>query len=379
MNNNNNNNNNSNNNRQKKPRFVYEYLNEQYEVPSHFIYQVHAGGYDISEAFFTWAFNKHEISIIDIKILHTSENRQPKGDKSSTAASSTFFIASVTGRDKRKVEKVGDGESGAESITNFQRGYPAGLAIKRAKVNMGKEFFNLVDLKLAKDCRDTVVEFGQEKGKTIEEISRTAQGMNTISWMASESFTGDGVIKLKATEFIEKHGKGVQPTNNGVFNGGNAQQTQPNVQQTQPNVQQQPNNQQSGIYQPQVSQNNTYQQPNNVAQQGVGNPQQVAQTPTQQPQGAVYQPQVANGQQGASYQPQGATANSQPVTQPTMALMTQQQWDIVQQYRKKKFVTDQQLGEITNTAFNGSFNWQGALFEQVNIIINSLQQKYGSL
>lgn len=202
----------------KKPRFWYEYSGERLRVPDHFVYTMHeskGGGADIGEAFFTWAFNKHNISIVDIKILYSSQDRSV-AEKNNTAASNTFFVASVRGKDKRGVEKVGDGEVGAESITKFQRGYPAGLAIKRAKVNMGKEFFNLVDLNYATDCRDSTVEFGQDKGKTLETLAQTPNGINTIRWFASEKFNGDDLFKAKAQEFlslyIDKTGQ-TQPMN----------------------------------------------------------------------------------------------------------------------------------------------------------------------
>lgn len=201
-------------NQQRKTRYIYDYNNEKYEVPDHFVYQIHGskgGGYDINEAFFTWAFNKHGISIVDIQVIYANTDRTPKGDKNTHAASSTFYIATVKGRDKRQIEKVGDGESGNESITNFQRGYPAGLAIKRAKVNMGKEFFNLVDLKMATDSRDFTLEFGNDKGKTLEDLARTPQGMGTVQWLASDKFTGDGLLKLKAQEFLHLYANGPAP------------------------------------------------------------------------------------------------------------------------------------------------------------------------
>lgn len=315
----------------KKPRFIYEYLNERAEVPDRFVYSVHKGGYDINEAFFTWAFNKHEISIVDIQILYAGEDRTPKGSKEQTAASSTFFIATVKGRDKRKVEKVGDGESGNESVTNFQRGYPAGLAIKRAKVNMGKEFFNLVDLKAALDCRDAVVEFGQDKGKTLEDLSKTSQGMNSIRWMASEKFNGDGNLKYKAQEFLELYagGQPANPQNRHPSNGENDFQPYSNGQ----------------------NQN----QPNQGGQSGV---------------------QLGNTPPAQSQQPTPAPS---PTITPTVPPMSAEQKEILGAYRKKKFLTDLQITTIANELFGTSFTWKTATYEQGQTFIQRLNILYGSL
>lgn len=318
----------------KKPRYIYEYLNERAEVPDRFVYQVHKGGYDINEAFFTWAFNKHEISIVDIQILYAGEDRTVKGNKEQTAASSTFFIASVKGRDKRKVEKVGDGESGNESITNFQRGYPAGLAIKRAKVNMGKEFFNLVDLKSAMDCRDTVVEFGADKGKTLEELAKTSQGMNTIRWFASDKFTGDGNIKHKAQMFIELYGGGVGGSTPNPSNNGNSV---------------------SNHYQNNVT--------TAVPQQGNMQSQQVV--PNQNQQVQLQQNQPVQMQQNHSI--------------PQIQMMSQEQKDMLGLYRKKKFLTDLQITTIANELFGTSFTWKTATYEQGQAFIQRLNILYGSI
>lgn len=303
----------------KKPRYIYEYMNERAEVPDRFVYSVHKGGYDINEAFFTWAFNKHEISIVDIQILHAGEDRTPKGNKDQTAASSTFFIASVKGRDKRRVEKVGDGESGNESITNFQRGYPAGLAIKRAKVNMGKEFFNLVDLKAAMDCRDATLEFGADKGKSLEELARTSQGMNTIRWIVSEKFTGDGNLKHKALEFLELYGSG-----------------SPATPQVSPQVNR---NTQSGV------QLNT-------------------------------EPQ---GNQQQSQQSQQVNNVPLPNHQTTTPMMTAEQKELLGVYRKKKFLTDQQITTIAHDLFGATFSWKTATAKMADEYLMRLNILYGNV
>lgn len=307
----------------KKPRYIYEYMNERAEVPDRFVYSVHKGGHDINEAFFTWAFNKHEISIVDIQILYANEDRAPKGSKDQSAASSTFFIASVKGRDKRRVEKVGDGESGAESITNFQRGYPAGLAIKRAKVNMGKEFFNLVDLKVALDCRDTTLDFGADKGKTLEELGRTSQGLGTIRWLASDKFSGDGNLKFKAQEYLELYAGGSPSSNQGSpqSNGNSISGVQLN------------NQSQGSQQQPQQSQNAS---------------------PSTQP----------NNNHGTTPQP---------------AMMTDEQRELLGVYRKKKFLTDQQITTIAHELFGTTFSWKTATAEMADQYLKRLNILYGNI
>lgn len=372
-------------NQQKKPRYVYEYNNQKYEVPQHFIYSVHNGGHDINEAFFTWAFNIHDISIMDIQVVYANTDRTLKGDKKNSAASSTFFIATVTGQDKRKIIKVGDGESGNESITNFQRGYPAGLAIKRAKVNMGKEFFNLVDLKMALDCRDFTIEFGNEKGKTLEELSRTPQGIGTIQWLASDKFTGDGMLKLKAQEFLFLYaggpavrtdysiGRAVNEPMPIPQQGNSAPHSNPNAapvqnqppQQAQQTTQGQPMQQGGYPNPPQGQGQNAGQQP---AQQGGG----YTQPPQGQPQG-TYNAPPSQAQGGYTQPPQG-----QPQGQPTVPSgMTAEQNAVLTAYKTKKFMTKEQINAIAIEMFGPAFTWPTATFEQGNMYIQRLQQQFG--
>lgn len=321
----------------RKARYWYEYAGEKHMVPEHYVYKIHptkGGGSDISESFFTWAFNKHNISITDIDIVYSSEDRKPKpSSKDATAASSTFFIAIVKGKDKRGVEKVGDGESGNESITNFQRGFPAGLAIKRAKVNMGKEFFNLVDLKLAIDCRDATVEFGENKGKSLEQLSTNPQGVNTIRWIASEKFTGDDVLKMKAQEFVELYLQGGnQPT------GGNIPSTSTSTSTSNPNTTTHVGSGYGGsgsAYSNSQTRTNPNQNPN----------------PNQ-------------------------NQNNRPNTPQSV---TQDQLGVLGNYRKKKFLTDQQISGLVNELFGQGFSWKTATYEQGEKFIQKLEQLYGKL
>lgn len=364
-------------NQQKKPRYIYEYNNQKYEVPQHFIYSVHNGGHDINEAFFTWAFNIHDISIMDIQVVYANTDRTLKGDKKNSAASSTFFIATVTGQDKRKIIKVGDGESGNESITNFQRGYPAGLAIKRAKVNMGKEFFNLVDLKMALDCRDFTIEFGNEKGKTLEELSRTPQGIGTIQWLASDKFTGDGMLKLKAQEFLFLYaggpavrtdysiGRAVNEPMPIPQQGNSAPHSNPNAApvQNQPQQPTQVQNPQQGQSAPQSQFGGTApQQP----------PQGQGQFNGQQPQQGTYNAPPGQGQ---------GNYNAPPAQQPNQpqvpAGMTAEQNAVLTAYKTKKFMTKEQINAIAIEMFGPTFTWPTATFDQGNMYIQRLQQQFG--
>jgi len=185
-------------------RLWYEYRGQKEMIPPEFIYKIAMGsGYDISEAFFTYAFKKHGISIVDIQILYASDNRD-KPVKDTTSASSAFIIASVKGRDKHGQEFCGDGEAGSENITNYQRKFPAGIAIKRAKVSMGKEFLSLTDLRFATDCRDFKVTFGEYEGQTIEDIAKKVEGVKTLRWISSK-FQGDEVLKSKVNEFLSNY------------------------------------------------------------------------------------------------------------------------------------------------------------------------------
>lgn len=322
----------------RKPRFWYEYGGERHMVPEHFVYKMHdtkGGGSDIGEAFFTWAFNKHSISIVDIKILYSSEDRS-KTTKDQAVASNTFFVAMVRGKDKRGVEKVGDGEVGSESINNYQRGYPAGMAIKRAKVNMGKEFFNLVDLKYAMDCRDAVVEFGQDKGKTLETIAQAGNGINTIRWFASDKFNGDDMFKMKAQEFLAVYIDKTSVEGAPLANPHIQSQVQPNAAQ-----------------------------------------------PVQHSAASTVTSHHSQGHQGASHQvnQQAVMPNVQPsqVVPNVPAPISREHLDVLKAYRTRFFLTDQQITAIAHELFGQGFTWKTATFDQGVRFLARLEQQFGKI
>lgn len=352
----------------KKPRLVYEYRNEEHEIPQRYIYQIHqskGGGFDISESFFTWAFNKHEISIVDIQVLYSNPDRTPKGNKDTVAASSTFYIATVKGRDKKNMEKVGDGESGNESITNFQRGYPAGLAIKRAKVNMGKEFFNLVDLKLAIDCRDIVVPNGKDKGKTLEELAQTPQGQNNIRWFAGPDFNAgpEETFKYKAQQFCERYLGGSPMPPQKPLESAYREPT-PIPTQT-----------------PVPTQNTTGTSVGTQTGQVVSTPQNL---PTQgstiggaNNTGATYAaPPTGTG--GTQPMPQQQSQQPQQQT-PPVGPPTQEQYAVIGGYSQKFQLTNEVILQLAQSVFGPQFNWQVATNQQTDHFIQHLKGTYGPL
>lgn len=203
----------------KKPRIWYRYNKNKYLVPERFIYEMHksrGGGFEISVDFYTWAFNEYGISITGYETLYGNQDiltKFPKDKeeqatyKDEVASGVVFFAVKCIGRDKRGIVHTGCGEVGNESINNFQRGYPYGLATKRAKINMGKEFFELSNVKLAIDARDFIVNYGNYKGKnlTISEIYK--RDVSFVEKLEDDTFNTFGqadneLLHTKAKEYI---------------------------------------------------------------------------------------------------------------------------------------------------------------------------------
>lgn len=225
---------------ERAPRYWFEYNGEKHLVPPEYVYQLHptkGGGYDISAAFFSWAFNKFNISIVGYETLYANQTdlrpaAKTKEEKAQVPTGIVYFAVLCKGRDKRGIEKSGIGEVGNESITNFQRGFPYGIAAKRARVNMGKEFFGLTDLNHALDCRDYKVTFGEFNGQTLAQICSTARGIEAVKWFASDKFQGDPILKAKAREVVEKY---LNKTNTDNTNKTDDSQSQTQNTQTQQN------------------------------------------------------------------------------------------------------------------------------------------------
>lgn len=308
----------------KAPRYWYEYNGQKHLVPSEFVYKLYegkGGGHDINAAFFSWAFNKHDISIIDYKTLYANQTdlrlgAKSKEDKANIPTGIVYFSVMCKGKDKRGVEKVGVGEVGNESITNFQRGFPFGIAAKRARVNMGKEFFGLTDLNYAIDCRDYEIDFGDQKGKTLNEVCKTKEGINTVRWYASDKFTGSPVLKAKAKELVEKY---IDKQNHSTpnQNNGNTQ----NAGQTQkPQTNNRPQNQ------------NTNTNTNNTQSEKTG-----------------------------------------------ISPLTKEQKDAFATYRDGKSVPMTEITNIGNLVTNNNFSWKTATKEQGDKMLAKLEQKYGKI
>lgn len=309
-------------NNEKTPRYWFEYNGEKHLVPTEYVYQLHptkGGGYDISAAFFSWAFNKFNISIVGYETLYANQMdlrpaAKSKEEKAEVPTGIVYFAVLCRGRDKRGIEKCGVGEVGNESITNFQRGFPYGIAAKRARVNMGKEFFGLTDLNHALDCRDYKVTFGEFNGKTLAEIASTSRGVEAIKWFASDRFQGEPVLKAKAKEFIEKY-----------INNQNKKDTPQN--QSQP------------------------------------------QNPPQNPQN-----QNQQNQQSQQNKPAGNTGNANAGNRRGL---TNEQKEKLSRYRDRKKIDIKEITKIAVTTIGNNFSWDTITEEQGNIILNKLAEKYG--
>lgn len=314
---------------QKLPRVWYSYNGVQYLVPPQFVYRLHeskGGGFDINAAFFTWAFNAHGISIVSYDTIYSDQsNLKPisKAEKGATCAGTIFFAVACKGRDKRGFERVGVGEVGNESITPFQRAFPFGIASKRAKVSMGKEFFNLVDLKYATDCRDFVVDFGEYKDCTLAEVCKTDKGKNSVRWFASDSFNANPILKQKAQEVVKYYLDKTEPA---PVDGHTQQPNRGNG-------------------------NNQQQRPNN-------NPQTNNQ-PTPEP---------------------NAPANDTetPSVLPTNKLLTEAQKNSFAQYRDTKHIKMDEIKKIAMQVLNkSSIDWNTMTIEEGRKVLDTLQEKYG--
>lgn len=303
-------------NNEKTPRYWFEYNGEKHLVPPEYVYQLHptkGGGYDISAAFFSWAFNKFNISIVGYETLYANQMdlrpaAKSKEEKAEVPTGIVYFAVLCRGRDKRGIEKCGVGEVGNESITNFQRGFPYGIAAKRARVNMGKEFFGLTDLNHALDCRDHKVTFGEFNGKTLAEIASTSRGVEAIKWFASDKFQGEPVLKGKAREFCEMY-----------LNKGNT-----------------PN--------PNQNDNTNKQNPSNTNSKSQGNrpPAQTNNNPAGERRG-----------------------------------LTKEQKEKLSRYRDGKKVDIKEITKIAVNAIGNNFSWDTITEEQGNILLNKLAEKYG--
>lgn len=328
------------NQNERAARFWYEYNGERFEVPPQYVYQLHpskGGGYEINAAFYTWAFNQHGISIMSYNTIHANQSdlrpaAKSKEEKNKIPTGVVYFAVECVGKDRKGIMKTGTGEVGNESITNFQRGFPFGIAAKRAKVNMGKEFFNLTDTNYAMDCRDFKVPFGEYQGRTLGDLANDPRGVNTIRWMASDKFTGDPVLKFKTQEMID----------NFLDKGNNQNQQRPNNQQQ--------SNQQQGTGQQQNNQQQGTGQQQNNQQQGTGQQQK--------------SPQQSN-------QGQNPNGNIPP--------LTNEQKNAINRYRNEKNVTNEVLHQVVAELFGDNFSWNTATKEQGNTILKVLAQKHGNL
>ena len=187
---------------------TYYYGTEEYSIPLRHIYNINesqGGGVDLLASFFTEAFRKHNVSIIEYKTLFANTgNILTKEQSKKMQAAQTYYVVECIGVDQWGRKVVGIGEVSAETITNYQRKYPYNLAAKRARTSMGKEIFGITDVKMAIDCRDYIIPAGKHKGKTIEEVAKI--DINTLNWMKSNDFnSNDQSLKPKIEEYFEKY------------------------------------------------------------------------------------------------------------------------------------------------------------------------------
>lgn len=167
----------------KEGMMLYTFDGKTYDIPNEFLFKSnYSKEWSVSEEFFTWAFDKHEVSteIVKTETIHAHFVIQMKATYKGTMMRTS--LGDVPEDDFKK--------DGVKAIQT---------ALRRAKVNVGKEVFGLTEMKNVLKPYHYIVPNGEFHGISLG-VLYESKGRESIETLKADA---DFRTQQKAKELLE--------------------------------------------------------------------------------------------------------------------------------------------------------------------------------